>query len=82
MGGLGQLQQGCCLMREYRSVSASRPRADLVVGAMEDVAVVRDLTVFDAGEAWVRTDLLDASGTPLMRRDRMDPIGFIYPKDR
>ena len=69
-------------MREYRSAVSARPRADLVVGAEEYVAVVRDLTVFDSGEAWVRTELLDTSGTPLMRRDRMDPIGFIHPKDR
>ncbi|MBB2959856.1 MULTISPECIES: hypothetical protein [Methylobacteriaceae] len=69
-------------MREYRAIPAPRrPRADIVLDQFDDMAVVRDVTVFEPAGEWRESGLLDASGTPLMRRDRIGPIGFIHPKD-
>ncbi|MFC6790590.1 hypothetical protein ACFQE0_13835 [Methylobacterium komagatae] len=64
-------------MREYRLAPLGRrPQAAIVLHPGDDVAVARDLTVFEPDDAWQDTGLLDASGTPLMRRDRLGPIGF------
>ncbi|MEN3229194.1 hypothetical protein PUR21_16380 [Methylorubrum rhodesianum] len=69
-------------MREYRAIPAPRrPRADIVLDQFDDMAVVRDVTVFEPVGGWRESGLLDASGTPLMRRDRLGPVGFIPPKD-
>ena len=67
-------------MREYRlAPQRPCPQAAIVVDPRDDVAVARDLTVFEPDDAWQDTGLLDASGTPLMRRDRLGPIGFTAP---
>lgn len=69
-------------MREYRAIPAPRrPRGTVVVDQFDEVAVVRDLTVFEPSEAWSDTGLLDPAGTPLMRRERIGPIGFITRRD-
>ncbi|GAA0267322.1 hypothetical protein LNAOJCKE_2999 [Methylorubrum aminovorans] len=69
-------------MREYRAIPATRrPRADIVLDQFDDMAVVRDMTVFEPAGEWQDSGLLDAAGAPLMRRDRIGPIGFIHPRD-
>jgi hypothetical protein len=71
------------MSREYSPAPARRPRADAYPDAFDDrFAVVRDLTVFEPRDEWRGTGLLDASGTPLMRRERFGPIGFIHHQDR
>jgi len=71
-------------MREYRAIRSARPaRADSYPDAFDTdrFAVVRSLMVFEPDEDWRDSGLVDASGTPLMRRDRLGPIGFITPRD-
>lgn len=69
--------EGDALMREYRLAPCRpRPQAAIVVDPREEIAVARDLTVFEPDDSWQDTGLLDAGGTPLMRRDRLGPIGF------
>ena len=73
------------MSREYRPAAAvRRPRADAYPDAYEGerYAVVRDLTVFEPNGEWTDSGLLDASGAPLMFRDRLGPIGFIHHQDR
>ncbi|WP_375408516.1 hypothetical protein [uncultured Methylobacterium sp.] len=44
-------------------------------------AIVPDLTVFEDRSEWSDSGLLDADGTPLMRRTR-HALGFIHHQDR
>lgn len=69
-------------MREYRAIPRpARPRGAVVLDQFDEMAVVRDVTVYERDDAWTDTGLLDAGGTPLMRRDRLGPIGFVARDD-
>lgn len=41
-----------------------------------------DITVFDPGDVWQPTGLLDAEGEPVERYVGLEPIGFLHDAPR